>query len=397
MGDTERVGPQGPLQPSGAREKRLPFEPEAFQKKLEKASEADPEQKKKRRQKEEEVEEVTDIIKEAAKKTRTKDTFAPFEVKKGLSPKASLSRGSPKVEKTPPQEIPPPTDELDADSMFWDEGEIHLEERPPLPIEKELLPPTVEKEKPPLPIEKGALPLPTEKEIPPPTVEKEKLPLPIEKGALPLPTEKERLPPTVEKEAPIRGAIAPPAKPAPAPSAAEELKVFVPPLKVEEAKRKKGVKEEVQALPSPIEEVAAPPTLAPPLIAPPPPVVETTPYMQLPPQALALFEKMVGVMTVMVQSGVRETTFTLTAEPFKGSHFFGAEVVIREYSTAPMQYNVELKGSQEAVAQFQANIPYMESALRTGGYNFGIHRIETSLKRIEEEPVSREKKERERE
>ena len=55
MGSAKQVsGPEGPIQPTGVREKRLPSDAEAFQKALDKVGEADPEQKKKQRQKEEE-------------------------------------------------------------------------------------------------------------------------------------------------------------------------------------------------------------------------------------------------------------------------------------------------------------------------------------------------------
>jgi len=50
MGSAKQVsGPEGPIQPTGVREKRLPSDAEAFQKALDKVGEADPEQKKKQR------------------------------------------------------------------------------------------------------------------------------------------------------------------------------------------------------------------------------------------------------------------------------------------------------------------------------------------------------------
>ena len=106
---------------------------------------------------------------------------------------------------------------------------------------------------------------------------------------------------------------------------------------------------------------------------------------------------MAGVMTVMTQSGITETSISLTSDQFSGSHFYGAEIVIREYSTAPKQFNIEVRGSAAAVAQFQGSIPYIESAFRTGNYKFGIHRLETSILRIEDEPVSGEKEDNEKE
>lgn len=333
MASTKGVGPEGPIQPTGAREKRVPSDPDAFQKKLEKAGETDPEQKKKRRQQEEVVEELSDKMKEAAKAAKSKDMIAPFEVGKTLSAKPSTLKGVPVAETTGEAVAPPPSEELDTETQFWEEGEFELPKEPAQPSEK--------------------LPLPPGQLIP-------------SKGGLP--------------------------------GAKEEkgLEVEVSPLSFEEAKRKRSEEKAKEAAlkAAPLEMPGAPVAFAP-EIAPPPPS-EVTPYAQLSPTVLALFERIAGVMTVMTQSGVTETTVSLTSASFKSSVFYGAEIVIREYSTAPKQFNVEVRGSEEAVAQFQANIPYIESSFRTGNYNFGIHRLETSIKRIEEEPVKGDKEDQEK-
>ena len=334
MADTKSVGPEGPVQPTGSREKRLPSDAEAFQKKLEKAGEADPEQKKKRRQQEEEVEEISDKMKEAKKAARTKDMIAPFEIGKKLAAKPSLDKGAPTAETVSAQITPPMAEEIDAETQFWEEDEFEL---PPTEAISE---------------EKGA----------PPTAHK----------------------PFASKEAP------------PLEKEGKKGEVEVAPISIEEAKKKRGEKEEKEAaLKPPSEEVitAPPPPL--PEITPPSPPTETTPYAQLSPAVLALFERIAGVMTVMTQSGVTETTVSLTSDQFKSSPFYRAEIVIREYSSAPKQFNIEVRGNAEAVAQFQANIPYLESTFRTGKYNFGIHRLETSIQKIEEEPVSRDKEDKE--
>lgn len=332
MANTKGVGPEGPIQPTGAREKRLPSDPEAFQKKLEKAGETDPEQKKKRRQQEEEVEELSDKMKEAAKAAKSKDLIAPFEVGKTLSAKPSTVKGSPVAESTTAEVAPPPTEEIDTETQFWEEGEFELPEEAGLPSEK--------------------LPLPPGQFIP-------------SKGELLLAKEKKG--PEAE----------------------------VAPLSFEEAKRKRLEEQAKEAAikAAPLEMLGVP-TASAPTITPPPSTV--TPYAQLSPTVLALFERIAGVMTVMTQSGVSETTVSLTSAQFKSSIFYGTEIVIREYSTAPKQFNVEVRGSEEAVALFQANIPYIESSFRTGNYNFGIHRLETSIKRIEEEPVKGDKEDKEK-
>ena len=333
MADAQKVGPEGPIQPTGSREKRLPSDPETFRKKLDKAGETDPEQKKKRRQKEEEAAEITDKMKEADKEARTKDMIAPFEINKTLTAKPSLEKGAPTSEAVSAQITPPPTDEIDTETQFWEEEEFEMPLQTPVTSK-----------------EKKAAPL---------------APLAPKEGAPPL-----------EKEG-------------------KKAEIEVAPISFEEAVRKRGEKESKEAATAALspEKMATAPLPPAPEITPPPSPIEITPYAHFSPVILALFERIAGVMTVMTQSGVKETTISLTSDPFKSSQFFGAEIVIREYSTAPKQFNIEVHGSAEAAAQFQANIPNMESAFRSGKYNFGIHRLEASIKRIEDEPVSRDKKE----
>jgi hypothetical protein len=111
-------------------------------------------------------------------------------------------------------------------------------------------------------------------------------------------------------------------------------------------------------------------------VAPPPP---PTPYAALSPQLFELYERMVGVMTVMDSSGVTETTVSLSSPQLAASVFNGAQIIIREYSTAPKAFNVQLAGSPEAVNLFQSNIDKLTAAFETGQYNFQIHRLETVL------------------
>lgn len=335
MANTKGVGPEGPIQPTGSREKRLPSDPEAFQKKLDKAGETDPEEKKKRRQKEEETEEITDKMKEADKAARTKDMIAPFEINTVLSAKPSLDKGAPTTAAASGPITPPLTNELDDETQFWEEEDFDvLSQSTTLPKEQRAAIATPQGSK------GGAVHL--------------------EKGG-------------------------------------KKGEAHVAPLSFEEALRKRGEKESKGVITSPLfsDKMATAPIVAAPDIAPPPTLIEATPYAHFSPAVLALFERLVGVMTVMTQSGVTETTISLSSDQFKSSSFFGSEIVIREYSTAPKQFNVEVRSNPEAAAQFQANIPNMELAFRNGKYNFGIHRLETSIKRIEDEPVSRDKKDKE--
>ncbi len=102
-------------------------------------------------------------------------------------------------------------------------------------------------------------------------------------------------------------------------------------------------------------------------------------YAYLHPLVLDLFERMVGVMTVMATTGITETTVTLSAPEYAKSVFYGAQIIITEFSTAPKAFNVQVIASPQGVALFQANVDDLVSAFQGGKYNFRINRIEAGL------------------
>ncbi|MGR3911700.1 MAG: hypothetical protein QRY71_00100 [Candidatus Rhabdochlamydia sp.] len=110
-----------------------------------------------------------------------------------------------------------------------------------------------------------------------------------------------------------------------------------------------------------------------------PPAVKAPTYTLLSPEALALFEKMVSVMTVMHTSGITETTIHLNPEEFSYSSFQGTQIVIREYSSAPLMYNIELLGNAAAVTLFKKNLSSLENSFKEGKRKYKINRLEVSL------------------
>lgn len=101
------------------------------------------------------------------------------------------------------------------------------------------------------------------------------------------------------------------------------------------------------------------------------------PYANLPPQVQELFDRMVGVMTVMNLSGVTETVVTLNTPQFASSVFFGTQIIIQEFSTAPQAFNIQLSGSPQAIALFQNHADDLMAAFQAGKYAFRINRLET--------------------
>ena len=120
------------------------------------------------------------------------------------------------------------------------------------------------------------------------------------------------------------------------------------------------------------------------------PTAETLPpYATLTPQTMEMFDRMVGVMTVMTLSGVSETTITLNAPQFASSVFFGTQIIIQEYSTAPKAFNIQLIGTPQAVALMQSTEDDLMAAFQAGNYNFRVNRLETGY--LSERPLFKRK------
>ena len=102
-----------------------------------------------------------------------------------------------------------------------------------------------------------------------------------------------------------------------------------------------------------------------------------TPYTRLHPQVAELFDRMVGSMTVMTHSGMTETTLNLTTPQFASSVFFGSQIIIREFSTAPKAFNIQINASTAGVALVEKNADDLMAAFQHGNYAFRINRLET--------------------
>lgn len=103
-------------------------------------------------------------------------------------------------------------------------------------------------------------------------------------------------------------------------------------------------------------------------------------YTHLHPDVLDIFERLVGAMILLNETGIRETTIIIASSKDKPSIFDGAQIKIKEYSTAPKQFNIELSGTSKAVDLFQNNMQNLKAALDDVPYAFKVNRLETSIK-----------------
>ena len=111
-----------------------------------------------------------------------------------------------------------------------------------------------------------------------------------------------------------------------------------------------------------------------------------TPYTTLTADVEALYERMASAMIVMCSSRETETTLFLDNPHFASSQFFGSKITIREFSTAPKAFNIEIASTPNAIACLEAGKQDLLSAFQNGRFNFSVNRIDTHVQ-SEERPV----------
>ncbi|HEX2580063.1 MAG TPA: hypothetical protein VHK67_06660 [Rhabdochlamydiaceae bacterium] len=127
-----------------------------------------------------------------------------------------------------------------------------------------------------------------------------------------------------------------------------------------------------------------------PLFIPPAPSVSPA-YTHLSPEMLLLFEKMISQIFIMQASGVNETVIHLNTPEFSSSIFAGAQIVIKEFSTAPLAFNIEFLGSLQNSLYFEQNIASLRAAFASEDRKYSINRIESRLLSKQEKPLFRRK------
>ncbi len=353
MADVSRIsGPTGPKEPN--KDKRLADE-QKFKElmKVQKVGEVDEEQKKKRKRKDEsEAESKADTDEAAAAQARAKPPLEgpPQKSLKVDGPSAPAKATPPP---SPPAQTPPP------EETHYMEEESFMDTLPPADLSTQ----------------RGQGEQTTQQS---PAQPAEHKPTPRDKKAEG--AREKAL--SSAKEADLRAAEL---KKKRAEEEATEVSQPSPtPLQQEGKKGEKEKKSaEVHGVPGMQPGVAAPLTGTP--SAPTAPA----PYTQLHPMVLDLFERMVGVMTVMSTAGITETTVTLSSPQYANSVFFGAQIIIKEYSTAPKAFNIQIITNAQGAALVQANADDLMAAFRTGNYNFKVNRLEAGLSA--EKPLVRRK------
>ncbi len=101
-----------------------------------------------------------------------------------------------------------------------------------------------------------------------------------------------------------------------------------------------------------------------------------------------LFEKIASHLLVIHLPDAIQTSFILNQPQFKDSPFFGTEIRIKEFSSAPKAFNIEIISDPVAIATLHAHEQRLLSLFAKGEFPFIIHRLETQIREEREPPSS---------
>lgn len=97
-----------------------------------------------------------------------------------------------------------------------------------------------------------------------------------------------------------------------------------------------------------------------------------------------VIEQVVGQMTSLHENGDTETSFSLDAPEFASSPFYGTKIIIKEFSTAPKAFNVEILTTSQALQVLHAHKMHFLEAFCGKKLPFSIERLDIALSTEEE-------------
>lgn len=109
------------------------------------------------------------------------------------------------------------------------------------------------------------------------------------------------------------------------------------------------------------------------------PIAAISSAYQIPPEVLSLFDRICTEMLVMTSEASQKTTIALNGESFASSPFYGAEITIEEFSTAPKIFNVTITTPSQSASLLQAHLLHFSEILQARKFSFSINRIDTDL------------------
>lgn len=116
------------------------------------------------------------------------------------------------------------------------------------------------------------------------------------------------------------------------------------------------------------------------LAEPLPPFVFSSPSVDSLPESIApVYELLIDHLEMLTNSGDTDTVITLDAPAFKNSPFYGTKITIREFSTAPKVFNVEIATTATALNLLHPHREALQHALNAPQHPFSVHLLQCEL------------------
>lgn len=121
--------------------------------------------------------------------------------------------------------------------------------------------------------------------------------------------------------------------------------------------------------------------------------LKTTSITALPNDApwQAVLENASQGITHLLAEKMQETTLTLDGPLFAGTPLAGVKVIVREYSTAPLAFNIHFACGPAALAYLEPHLRTLTSFFQNRRYPFSVHSVDADLGDGIPPPITREK------
>jgi hypothetical protein len=94
-------------------------------------------------------------------------------------------------------------------------------------------------------------------------------------------------------------------------------------------------------------------------------------------ETLKFFDTVCNQLVFLENEGISRTTLSLDSEHLRDSPFYGARILLEEFSTAPKLFNISITAGNEAISLIQTHLAGFMQLIEEKKLSFGVHRIDT--------------------
>lgn len=94
-------------------------------------------------------------------------------------------------------------------------------------------------------------------------------------------------------------------------------------------------------------------------------------------ETLKFFDTVCNQLVFLENEGISRTTLSLDSEHLRDSPFYGARIVLEEFSTAPKLFNISITAGNQAITLIQTHLAGFMQLIEEKKFSFGVHRVDT--------------------